>query len=181
MKRAAGWTIAVLLGLATLVFAPLPWPAWLVGTRIENVVDIAAPMPQVFAYVATPANWPRWHPASRAVRGVVDRTPAVGEAVIETYEIAGRRDDATWTTVELDAPRRWRFTARSDRGGSAQIAYTLAPTAAGTRFRRELFYRGPNLAFALVNALKLKRVMVRDSAVALANVKRDMEAAPASK
>lgn len=179
MKRAAGWTIAVIAALAALLFVPLPWPGPLVGTRIENAIDIAAPAPQVFAYVATPANWPRWHPASRAVRGVVDRTPAVGEAVIETYEVAGRRDDAKWTTVELDAPRRWRFTARSQSGGRAEIAYTLSPTSSGTRFRRELYYQGPNLAFALVNALTLKAVMERDSAVALTNVKRDMEAAGA--
>jgi uncharacterized protein YndB with AHSA1/START domain len=178
VKRAIGWTVAVLAGLAALLFVPLPWPGWLVGTRIENTVEIAAPMPQVFAYVATPANWPRWHPASRAVRGVVDRTPAIGESVIETYDIGGRQDDATWTTVEIDPPRRWRFSARSQRlGGGAEIAYTLSPSGNGTRFRRELYYQGPNLAFAILNALKLRSVMERDSATALANVKRDAEAA----
>jgi uncharacterized protein YndB with AHSA1/START domain len=178
MKRAIGWTIAVVAAVVVLLLVPLPWPGWLVGTRIENVVDIAAPMPQVFAYVATPANWPRWHPASRAVRGVVDRTPAVGESVIETYEIGGRRNDATWTTLELDAPRRWRFSARSEQmGGSAEIAYTLTPQGDGTRFRRELYYQGPNLLFAILNALQLKAVMERDSAAALQNVKRDTEAA----
>jgi hypothetical protein len=111
------------------------------------------------------------------VRGIVDRTPGVGESVIETYEIAGRRDDATWTTVELDPPRRWRFVAQSKGGGRAEIAYTLAPAGDGTHFVRELYYRGSNLAFGLVNAVKLRPVMERDSAVALANVKRDVEAA----
>jgi uncharacterized protein YndB with AHSA1/START domain len=178
MKRAVGWTLAVVVVLAVLLLAPLPWPGGLAGTRIDNVVEIAAPPPQVFAYVATPANWPRWHPASRAVRGVTDRTPAAGESVIETYEIGGRRDDATWTTVELDAPRRWRFSATSaHRGGSAEIAYTLTPIDSGTRFRREMYYRGPNLLFALLNQVELKAQIERDSATALANVKRDVEAA----
>jgi len=176
MKRAVGWTIAAVVAIAAVLFVPLPWPGWLVGTRIENTVDIDAPMPAVFAYVATPANWPRWHPASRAVRGVVDRTPGVGESVIETYEIGPRHDDATWTTVELDAPRRWRFTARSRLGGGAEIAYTLSPSGNGTRFRRELFYQGPNLLFAVLNALQLRAVMERDSATAMQNVKRDVEA-----
>jgi hypothetical protein len=109
---------------------------------------------------------------------VVDRTPAVGESVIETYEIGGRRNDATWTTLELDAPRRWRFSARSEQmGGGAEIAYTLTPQGDGTRFRRELYYQGPNLLFAILNALQLKAVMERDSAAALQNVKRDTEAA----
>jgi hypothetical protein len=79
--------------------------------------------------------------------------------------------------VELDAPRRWRFVARSGSGGSAEIAYTLMPAGAGTRFRRELMYRGPNLAFAILDRLRLRDVMRRDSAAALANVKRDLEAA----
>jgi uncharacterized protein YndB with AHSA1/START domain len=179
MKRAGVWTIAVLVMLAALLFIPWPWPAAVVGTRLEHSIDIAAPMPQVFAYVAIPANWPRWHPASRKVLGVTDRTPAVGESVIETYEIGGHRENATWTTVELEPPRRWRFTASGERGGSAEIAYTLSPTANGTHFRRELFYRGPNLAFAVVDRLKLREINVRDSAAALVNVKRDVEAAAA--
>jgi hypothetical protein len=51
------------------------------------------------------------------------------------------------------------------------------PAGAGTRFRRELMYRGPNLAFAILDRLRLRDVMRRDSAAALANVKRDLEAA----
>jgi uncharacterized protein YndB with AHSA1/START domain len=175
MKRAIVGVLLVLAALIALLLLPLPWPAGLVGTRIDNTIDIAAPMPQVFAYVATPANWPRWHPASRAVRGVTDHTPAVGESVIETYEIGGRRDEATWTTVELEPPLRWRFVARAEAGGTAEIAYTFTPTATGTRFRRELFYRGPNLAFAIVDRFKLRDIMTRDSAAALENVKRDTE------
>ena len=85
--------VVVLLAIVVLIavlLVPLPWPDALVGGHVVNTVEIAAPPERVFAYVATPANWPRWHPASRAVRAVVDRTPAVGESVVETFEIAGR-------------------------------------------------------------------------------------------
>jgi len=177
MKRAAVVLIGIAVVLAALLFLPLPWPNAIMGTRIENAIDVAAPPPQVFAYVATPANWPRWHPASRAVRGITDRTPAVGETVIETVDIGGHGDTITWTTVELDAPRRWRFTAQGEHGGSAEIAYTLTPAGAGTHFRREMFYRGPNLLFAIVDRLRLRDINRRDSATALANVKREVEAA----
>ena len=170
--------IVVLAGvLLAVVFLPLPWPDRWVGTHLVNAVEVSAPPPRVFAYVATPANWPRWHPASRAVRGVVGRTPGVGESVVETFEIAGRRDEATWTTVELDPPRRWRFTASATGGGHAEIAYTLTPAGDGTRFVREVAYRGPNLAFAILDRLKIRAIMASDSAAALANVKRDVEAA----
>ncbi|HEX9278473.1 MAG TPA: SRPBCC family protein, partial [Casimicrobiaceae bacterium] len=117
--RALLFAVAIIAAGALVLLLPLPWPESLVGGHIVNAVDIAAPPDRVFAYVATPANWPRWHPASRAVRGVVDRTPAVGETVIETYEIAGRGGDATWTTRELDPPRRWAFEATSEGGGGA--------------------------------------------------------------
>src|SRR6266542_4664941 len=87
LMRALLFAVAIIAAGALVLLLPLPWPESLVGGHIVNAVDIAAPPDRVFAYVATPANWPRWHPASRAVRGVVDRTPAVGETVIETYEI----------------------------------------------------------------------------------------------
>ncbi len=170
------FAVAMIAAGALMLLLPLPWPESLVGGHIVNTVDVSAPPDRVFAYVATPANWPRWHPASRAVRGVVDRTPAVGETVIETYEIAGRGGDATWTTRELDPPRRWAFEATSEGGGGARIVYTLTPIANGTHFERDIHYRGPNLLFGIANALKIRAVMDRDSATAVANVKRDVEA-----
>ena len=170
--------VAVLAVLVLLLLLPLPWPQALVGSHLINTSGIAAPPERVFVYIATPANWPRWHPASRAVRGIVDRTPAVGESVIETFEIADKRGDATWITRELEPPRRWAFEASSSDGGGARIVYTLTPTANGTRFERDIHYYGPNLLFGLLDALKIRAVMERDSAVAVANVKRDVESMP---
>jgi uncharacterized protein YndB with AHSA1/START domain len=176
MLRLILWTAMGLAACVALLFLPLPWPdAWLSG-HIINRIEVVAPPERVFAYVATPANWPRWHPASRAVRGVVDRTPAVGQSVVETFEVAGRRDDATWTTIELNPPRRWAFSAASKGGGSARIVYTLTPNDRGTLFERDVTYRGPNLLFVLLNALKIRSVMESDSFKALENVKRDVEA-----
>src|SRR6266508_793889 len=176
MGRRVLWILTVIAVLAGLVLLPLPWPDAFMGGHVVNRIEIAAPPERVFAFITTPANWPRWHPASRAVRGIVDRTPAVGETVIETYEIAGRGGDATWTTRELDPPRRWAFEETSEGGGGARIVYTLTPLANGTHFERDIHYRGPNLLFGIANALKIRAVMDRDSATAVANVKRDVEA-----
>jgi uncharacterized protein YndB with AHSA1/START domain len=176
MLRIMVWIGAGLAVCAALLLVPLPWPdAWLSG-HIVNRIEIAAPPERVFAYIATPANWPRWHPASRAVRGIVDHTPPVGQSVIETFEVAGRRDEATWTTIELNPPRRWAFSAASTGGGSARIIYTLTPKDGGTLYEREVTYRGPNLLFALLNSLKIRATMEADSFKALENVKRDVEA-----
>jgi uncharacterized protein YndB with AHSA1/START domain len=162
--------------LALLLLLPLPWPGAVVGSRLVQRIDIAAPPERVFAYVTVPASWPRWHPASRAVRGVTERTPKVGESVVETFEVAGRRADATWTTVELDPPRRWSAIATAPGGGSARLTYTLSDHH--TVWERDLSYRGPNLLFGILDALRIHALMESDSTLALSNVKRQLESSP---
>jgi len=169
------WVVVVTVAIAALLFAPLPWPDGVAATRIVDSVDIAAPPERVYAYVTAPVNWPRWHPQSRAVSGTIDRTPQPGEQTIEDFEIAGRRGRATWTSVAVDPPRRWEFAGHGEGGGGATIVYTLTPTSGGTHFQRELVYRGPNLAFAIVNALQVRAVMEADSAEAVRSLKRAIE------
>jgi len=175
------WTAGSLAVLAAALFAPLRWPDAVLATRVVNDVDIAASPERVFAYVSAPVNWPRWHPQSRAVSGVVDRTPQPGEKTIEDFEIAGRRGRATWTSVAVDAPRRWEFEGSGEGGGGAHIVYALSPIVNGTHFQRELTYRGPNLLFALVNALQLRKIIERDSAEAVRRLKQTVEALPVSR
>ena len=178
MLRVALWVAAALAALAALLLLPLPWPEEWLGSHVIDPIEIAAPPERVFTYVTTPGNWPRWHPASRAVRGIVDRTPKVGEEVVETFEIAGRRGEATWTAVELDPPRRWVIVSGIPGGNYARIAYTLSAGDRGTLWERDLAYGGPNLMFGLLNALQIRPVMQADSARAQQNVKRALEASP---
>jgi len=178
--RALLWIAGGIAALVAVLILPLPWPDVFVGSRVVNRIEIAAPPDRVFNYVTTPANWPRWHPASRAVRGVTDRTPKVDESVVETFEIAGRRGDATWTTVELDPPRRWVIVSGAPGSSYARLVYTLSAKDDGTIWERDLTYRGPNLLFGLLNVLQIRAVMESDSAKALANVKREVEAIPSS-
>ena len=170
------WGAAFIAALAVLLLVPLPWPDQFVGSRVVNRIEIVAPPERVFDYITTPANWPRWHPASRAVRGITDRTPKVGETVVETFEIAGRRDDATWTTAELDPPKRWVIVSGTPGRSYAHIVYTLNATDGRTVWERDMTYRGSNLLFGVLNALQIHAVMESDSAKAQANVKRDVEA-----
>ena len=167
--------IGALIVLGVVLLAPVPWPDPIATTRIVTRIDIAAPPPVVFAYATTPANWPAWHPASRAVSGVVDHTPLQGERVIEEIEVAGRRFQTTWTSLGGDPPRRWEFAGHAAGGGRARIVYTLAPVGAGTRFERDLTYSGPNLFFALLNAVWIRGVMETDSAEAMTRLQRGAE------
>jgi uncharacterized protein YndB with AHSA1/START domain len=173
--RVVIWIVIIVVAIAALLFAPLPWPDSVAATRILDRIEIAAPPERVFAYVTAPVNWPRWHPQSRAVYGVVDRTPRPGEKTIEEFEIAGRKGRATWTSIAVDPPRRWEFEGHGEGGGGAHIVYSLTPTAAGTHFQRDLSYRGPNLIFAIVNAFEIRAVMEADSAEAVRRLKRAIE------
>jgi polyketide cyclase/dehydrase/lipid transport protein len=75
----------------------------------------------------------------------------------------------------VDPPRRWEFAGTAQEGGRARIVYTLAPAGTGTHFERDLTYRGPNLLFALVDAAWIRGVMEKESAEAMARLKRSAE------
>ena len=38
-------------------------------TRVTTTTEISRPVEEVFDYLTTPGNWPRWHPSSLAVSG----------------------------------------------------------------------------------------------------------------
>lgn len=73
VRRAAAALLAAGLLVAAL-WVPLP----LADTRIHTSVLIRRPSAEVFDYVTTPANWPRWHPSSLAVSGATDHPLRVG-------------------------------------------------------------------------------------------------------
>lgn len=145
-------------------------------TRIYTVVTIERPIDMVFEYVTTPANWPKWHPASLAVRGATDHPLEVGEQVTEDFQLAGRRGTVVWTVVDRDASRNWAIEGKvegTDSGG--RITYTLSPTTEGTTFRRAFVYNASSLMFYLANKLKLHKLNATDSEEALHRLKRVLE------
>ena len=169
MLRVVLWIAAGIVGVAALLFLPLPWPDAFVGSHVVNRIEIAAPPERVFGYVTTPAKWLKRCP-----------NPMIGESVVETFEIAGRDGDATWTTVELDPPRRWVIASGAPDASYAHIVYTLSAKDGGTVWERDMTYRGSNLLFGILNMLRIRAVMESDSAKAQANVKRNVEAMPPS-
>jgi len=177
MKRIVLRTLAVAVApiaaaAAVLWFAPPLLP----DTRIVNEITIARPPQQVYDYVTTPANWPRWHPSSLAVRGATDHPLAKGESVVEDFIVAGRRGTVTWTVESSEAPFRWSIDGRNtgSRGGGA-VTYTLRPEGGGTRFTRELSYHMPNLLGAILNSFGVRERVEAESAEAVARLKAVLE------
>jgi uncharacterized protein YndB with AHSA1/START domain len=173
MKRTLAIAAAVIAAVgATLWFAPPMQP----DTRIANEITIARPRQQVYDYVTTPANWPRWHPSSLAVRGATDHPLALGESVVEDFIVAGNRGTVTWTVVTREPPVRWSIEGRNvgSRGGGT-VTYVLLPDEAGTRFERVLTYRTPNLLAAILDHFGVRERVAAESAEAVMRLKAALE------
>ena len=177
MKR---WIVALLVVAAiggVVALAPLPIDD---TTRIHNVVSIDRDPAVVFAYITTPANWPKWHPSSLAVSGAVDHSLDLGEQVTEDFLVAGRRGRVVWTVVERDAPERWIIAGQVRGRPAGAVTYVLQSAGAGTRFDRELVYASPTLLFAVLNRLGIRAKVERESAEAVRLLKAVLEAGPPS-
>ena len=173
MKRALAVAAAVIVAVgAALWFAPPLRP----DTRIANEISIARPPPQVYDYVTTPANWPRWHPSSLAVRGATDHSLAVGETVVEDFVVAGNRGTVTWTVTARESPVTWSIDGKNtgSRGGGT-VTYTLRPEGGGTRFTRVLTYRMPNLLAGILNDFGVRERVAAESAEAVTRLKAALE------
>jgi len=144
-------------------------------TRICNSIQIRQSAERVFDFITTPANWPRWHPASVSVSPNADHSLLQGEEVTEDISVAGRRGQVTWLVRERSAPYRWVIDGTGKDGGRATITYTLTRDPAGTNFERELVYAMPNALLALLDLLIIRSRMKADSIEALQRLKRLLE------
>ncbi len=144
-------------------------------TRIYKTIQINASIEQVFDYVTTPGNWPRWHPSSLGVSGATGHSLEPGEQVTEEFRVAGRRGSVVWTVREREVPPRWVIEGQVQGGGDGTITYTLAPHNGGTTFEREFVYAMPNPLLALLDRLVLRRRVEAESAEALGRLKEVLE------
>jgi uncharacterized protein YndB with AHSA1/START domain len=155
-----------------LAWAPLPLKDL---TRIETTVLIRRSAPEVFEYVTTPANWPRWHPSSIAVSGATDHSLRVGEQATEDFLVAGRRGQARWSVTAREAPFKWSIEGSIQGRRAGVVTYTLTPRPQGTLFEREFTYGSPNLLFSLLNRLQIRRRVDAESREALRRLKQVLE------
>lgn len=148
-------------------------------TRIRTWATISRPIEDVFAFVTTPAYWPRWHPSSLAVSGVTDHSLLLGEQLEETFRVAGHRGRVVWTVTDREAPCRWTIDGKIVGGsGSGVVTYTLAPIedGAGTHFVREFIYPISSPGIAVLDRLYVRRRITAESAEALRRLKALLEA-----
>jgi uncharacterized protein YndB with AHSA1/START domain len=144
--------------------------------RIETTTIINRPPAEVFGYVTTPANWPKWHPASLSVSGAADHSLTVGEQVREEFLVAGHHGHVLWTVLARDAPRRWVIEGKVEGGGGGLITYTLDPQGTGAQFHREFVYRVSTLFGFILDRLFVYDRITAESTQALKQLKAALEA-----
>jgi uncharacterized protein YndB with AHSA1/START domain len=149
------------------------------AVRIVTTTEIRRPIGEVFNFLTTPANWPRWHPSSIRVTGASDHSLDVGEQVTEEFHVAGQYGTAVWQVRERQAPHRWVIEGATENGNRATLTYTLTETEQAdgdvTRFERELVLT--NVSTVPAGALAMfQRQVEAESTEALRRLKRLVEA-----
>jgi len=163
---------AVLALIAALLFVPLPFES---TTAIVSSVFIARRNEDVFNYVTTPGNWPKWHPSSLAVSGSTDHSLMLEETVTENYKVAGHYGTAVWTVVERTAPSRWTITAEVEGRNAGLVRYNLSPENGGTRFTREFIYHPHSLLTIALDRLSIRPQIEAESTQAVQQLKKILE------
>jgi uncharacterized protein YndB with AHSA1/START domain len=145
------------------------------GVRIETGVSIARPAEKVFACATAPVLWHTWHPATARVRDVPDHPLVTGETVIETITVGWRQFEACWTVLACEPSRLWVIATDND-DGTARIVYRVTPAGEGCTFHRTLDYRSKTWPWKMLDPNFSAWVLQRQSARALRNLKRVLEA-----
>lgn len=138
-------------------------------------VHVQRPIEEVFGFLTTAANWPRWHPATVSVSGAVDHPASEGEINVERVKHGPLRDTFAWEVVERRAPHRWVIRAASERHGQkVKIIYALSEEGGGTRWERGMRFYFPAW-FAPLDRLLADRILRKNSETAVRQLRELME------
>jgi uncharacterized protein YndB with AHSA1/START domain len=139
---------------------------------VVNTVLIAGPLEAVFDLVTQARFWPRWHPATLGVAGVLERPYQLGDLIHERGEVAGTPFFVTWTVIEHDRPAR---VVLGMPPPPAKIIYSFEERHAMTEFQRELEYDDTAFKAKVPDPAALAKYMHTQSEEALKRLKGVVE------
>lgn len=96
--------------------------------RIENTLDIDAPVERIWDLILDVESWPEYTPTMTSVQRLDNGPMAVGSAV-RIKQPAQR--ERVWTVSELESGRRFAWSTRT-MGSTMTGTHTLVPTGSGT-------------------------------------------------
>jgi carbon monoxide dehydrogenase subunit G len=108
----------------------------------EYTIDIDRPVPEVFAFISQPENFPRWQSSLLEIRRPGEGPLRVGAEVTEVRLFLGRKMETTWTCTEHEDCTR---SSIEDDEGAVPFrgTFELEPKGQGTRFRWTVETAGP--------------------------------------
>lgn len=137
-------------------------------TSVTNAVTINGAPRAVFDLITTARFWPQWHPATRAVAGVVERPYGAGDLVHERGRVGDAEFQTTWKVVEHVRPSRVVLESQT---APARITYTFKRGKGTTTFTRTLEYETQNFG----SVQDVEQIMRDQSAKALNQLKALVE------
>jgi uncharacterized protein YndB with AHSA1/START domain len=145
--------------------------------QVVTSVVISRTPDEVFEYVSTPANWPKWHPSSLGVTGAIDHSLEIGEACTEAYRVAGSEGSCVWTVIERDPGKYWKIAGKViGRPSAGTVAYRIGPHEEGTFFEREFDYDTPTAGLTEEQQKAARKMIEAESREAVTNLKAVLEA-----
>jgi uncharacterized protein YndB with AHSA1/START domain len=115
--------------------------------RVQRTAQIAAPPAEVYAFLAEPANLPRWQAGIVAAERTSPPPTAVGSTARVMLELMGQQVGAEITVREADPPRRLALAA-SVSGMGIVATLDLAPHDNGTQITLASEVRAENIFMA---------------------------------
>ncbi len=112
-------------------------------TAVVNTVMINGAPKAVFDLITTARLWPQWHPATKGVGGVVERSYGLGDLIHERGRIGEKDFETTWKVVEH---ARASKVVLQSQNAPTRITYTFTPDKGTTVFTRKLDYKVENFA-----------------------------------
>lgn len=100
-------------------------------TRIEESIEVRAPIERVFAAITDPRRAPEWNPGIVEVRDVSDRPVRQGTTWRQTMMVMGRLMTFTCFVEQYQPPRHGVLSIEGDQGG--QVVSRCEPVPNGTR------------------------------------------------
>jgi uncharacterized protein YndB with AHSA1/START domain len=144
---------------------------------MEHSVEIARPVDEVFAFLADPANLPRWQSGLHEVRKEGDAS-GVGARHVEIRSVLGKRLEQTLEVTALEPGRRLDLEV-VEGPVHLSIRHTFSSTAGGTRV--DVVGEGdPGPLFVIAGPF-LARVLKKQSQTDFARLKSELEEADRSR
>lgn len=145
--------------------------------RVESETVIERPVNQVFQFAANVSNHPLWVPAVAEVRRSSAEEP-VGpqETFVQAVQFLGRRFEATFRVIEVEADRRIVFESIS---GPVEMKVSETYEAIGEQTRVNQVLQGEPRGFFNVASPLLVKLTKRQLDNAVANLKDILESGDA--